>query len=108
MRNVLACSDLGCLEVVDIDLGVETYQVLPHVLGALWAITAYLLHHAHREWFEYISAHVFINGIVDWLEGKNLLRAMAALCRTEANNSRVVVCLLHDTHVAHLCHIILD
>ena len=88
-------------------MGVETDQVLPHVLGALRTITAYLLHHALREWLEHISAHVFIDGIIDWLQGKNLLRAMAALCCTEANNSRMVVRLLHDTRVAHLSHILL-
>ena len=57
------------------------------------AICRYLLSHVLENRVQELLAHILIDRVVDWLQGHDLLVAVAALRRSETYKASVIVCL---------------
>ena len=62
-------------------------------IAAFEAIRGNLLSHFSQNRVQELLAHVFVDRVVDWLEGHDLLIAAAAFSRSETYKASVIVCL---------------
>ena len=75
---------------------IELKKVLSWIFGALGTIASDLGKHALRQGWEHTFAKLFVDRVVDGLDGSDLLRAVAFLSGPEPNNPCMIVGLDQD------------